>query len=500
MKTKSLMFQGTASDAGKSWVAAGACRYLANQGLKVAPFKAQNMALNSFITTQGAEMGRAQVFQAEAAKVSPDVRMNPVLLKPSSDQDSQVIVLGKVVADMSATKYYEYKVKLKNSILSAYNSLAQENDVMILEGAGSPTEINLNDHDIVNMGMAQMAQAPVILVADIDKGGVFASIYGTIKLLPLADQKRIKGIIINKFRGDKNLLTSGNQMIEKLTGVPVIGVLPMSNIDLDDEDSVALSKKNHIHDPNKPLDIAVIILNRISNFTDFHSLEIQPDVSVRYVYTPQELGQPDLIILPGSKNTNSDLAALRKLGLDRLIIQAHDNGSMVAGICGGYQILGKELLDPNQIESHIQQQPGLGLLDVKTTFNNTKRTTQAKALIQGCLLHGYEIHMGSTTLGRDAQPLGKIIEINGQKQNRLDGAINADQSVWGTYLHGIFDNQDWTRQLLNKLRQHQGLAPLTASQLSIEEYKEIQYEKLAQLFSDNIDLKKFWEILDASQQ
>lgn len=221
---------------------------------------------------------------------------------------------------------------------------------------------------------------------------------------------------------------------------------------------------------------------------------------MRYVYTPQELGQPDLIILPGSKNTNSDLAALRKLGLDRLIIQAHDNGSMVAGICGGYQILGKELLDPNQIESHIQQQPGLGLLDVKTTFNNTKRTTQAKALIQGCLLHGYEIHMGSTTLGRDAQPLGKIIEINGQKQNRLDGAINADQSVWGTYLHGIFDNQDWTRQLLNKLRQHQGLAPLTASQLSIEEYKEIQYEKLAQLFSDNIDLKKFWEILDASQQ
>ena len=231
MKTKSLMFQGTASDAGKSWVAAGACRYLANQGLKVAPFKAQNMALNSFITTQGAEMGRAQVFQAEAAKVSPDVRMNPVLLKPSSDQDSQVIVLGKVIADMSATKYYEYKVKLKNSILSAYNSLAQENDVMILEGAGSPAEINLNDHDIVNMGMAQMAQAPVILVADIDKGGVFASIYGTIKLLPLADQKRIKGIIINKFRGDKNLLTSGNQMIEKLTGVPVIGVLPMSNID-----------------------------------------------------------------------------------------------------------------------------------------------------------------------------------------------------------------------------------------------------------------------------
>ena len=379
MAVQSVMFQGTASDAGKSWLAAAVCRILANRGQKVVPFKSQNMALNSFITDKGDEMGRAQVFQAEAARVKPDVRMNPILLKPSTDKDSQVIVMGKVLEDMDAVSYYRFKKKLIPQIMAAYNTLAAENDVMVLEGAGSPAEINLNENDIVNMGMARMADAPVILVADIDKGGVFASIYGTIKLMPREDQQRIKGIIINKFRGDKSLLESGNKMIEKLTGIPVIGVLPMSDIDIDEEDSVSLSRKPRRKDVQKDLDVAVIDLNKISNFTDIHSLKIQPDVSVRYVLTASELGTPDLLILPGSKNTNEDLAALRKNGLADAIMRAHRDGSRVVGICGGYQILGRMLHDPTGIESPIKEQEGLGLLDTETTFNEEKTTTQAVA-------------------------------------------------------------------------------------------------------------------------
>lgn len=372
MTVQSIMFQGTASDAGKSWLAAAVCRILANRGQKVAPFKSQNMALNSFITEKGDEMGRAQVFQAEAAKVKPDVRMNPILLKPSTDKDSQVIVMGKVLKNMDAVSYYQFKRELIPQIMMAYNTLADENDVIVLEGAGSPAEINLNENDIVNMGMARMADAPVILVADIDKGGVFASIYGTIKLMPREDQQRIKGIIINKFRGDKSLLESGNKMIEKLTGIPVIGVLPMSSIDIDEEDSVSLIRKPRQKDTQKDLDVAVIDLDKISNFTDIHSLEIQPDVSVRYVLTAEELGTPDLLIIPGSKNTNADLVALRKNGIAEGILRAHKDGSMIVGICGGYQILGQMLYDPTGIESPIKEQKGLGLLDTETTFNEKK--------------------------------------------------------------------------------------------------------------------------------
>ncbi|GAY73645.1 cobyric acid synthase [Lentilactobacillus kosonis] len=262
MTTMKVMFQGTASDSGKSWVAAALCRVLKRQGLRVAPFKSQNMALNSFITSEGFEMGRAQVFQAEAAKVAPDVRMNPILLKPTTDSDSQVVIMGNVYGNMDAASYQRFKPKLRTKVGEIFNSLASENDVMVLEGAGSPAEINLNENDIANMGMARIADSPVILVADIDRGGVFASIYGTIKLLPLEDQKRIKGIIINKFRGDPSLLTSGNDMIEELTGVPVLGVLPMTDVDLDDEDSVALTSKRLLKDDTKDIDIAVISLSK----------------------------------------------------------------------------------------------------------------------------------------------------------------------------------------------------------------------------------------------
>ncbi|MCC4440726.1 cobyric acid synthase [Limosilactobacillus reuteri] len=498
MTVQSVMFQGTASDAGKSWLAAAVCRILANRGQKVVPFKSQNMALNSFITDKGDEMGRAQVFQAEAARVKPDVRMNPILLKPSTDKDSQVIVMGKVLEDMDAVSYYHFKRKLIPQIMAAYNTLATENDVVVLEGAGSPAEINLNENDIVNMGMAKMADAPVILVADIDKGGVFASIYGTIKLMSAADQQRIKGIIINKFRGDKSLLEPGNKMIEELTGIPVIGVLPMIDIDIDEEDSVSLSRKPRRKDIQKDLDVAVIDLNKISNFTDIHSLKIQPDVSVRYVLTASELGTPDLLILPGSKNTNEDLAALRKNGLADAIMRAHRDGSRVVGICGGYQILGRMLHDPTGIESPIKEQEGLGLLDTETTFNEEKTTTQAVAKRNNYILKGYEIHMGTTKLGPNATPFSTIKETNGQSENREDGAINNDGTVIGTYLHGIFDNPYWTRHLLNRIRAAKGMAPLVDTTVSISNYKDQQYEKLAQLFAQNVDMEKFDQILQDS--
>ena len=498
MSAQSIMFQGTASDAGKSWLAAAVCRILSNQGKKVVPFKSQNMALNSFITDIGDEMGRAQVYQAEAARVKPDVRMNPILLKPSTDKDSQVIVMGKILADMDAASYYNFKPQLIPQIMEAYEGLASENDVVILEGAGSPAEINLNDNDIVNMGMARMVNAPVILVADIDKGGVFASIYGTIKLMPPEDQRRIKGIIINKFRGDKSLLEPGNKMIEKLTGVPVIGVLPMSDIDIDEEDSVSLTRKSRQKEAGKALDVAVIDLDKISNFTDVHSLEIQPDVSVRYVVKADELGTPDLLILPGSKNTNEDLAALKKNGLYEEILRAHQDGSKVVGICGGYQILGRKLYDPEAIESPIKEQAGLGLLDTETTFNEQKTTTQAVAKRKNYTLKGYEIHMGTTKLGLNATPFSVIYTTNGQSESREDGAVSSDGTVMGTYLHGIFDNPYWTRHFLNKIRTGKRLAPLVNTNVSISDYKDQQYEKLAQLFEQNVDMEKFEQILHDS--
>lgn len=497
---KSVMFQGTASDAGKSWLAAAVCRLLTDQGLRVAPFKSQNMALNSFITDQGDEMGRAQVYQAEAAKIKPDVRMNPVLLKPSTDKDSQVIVMGKVLKDMDAVSYYNFKKQLEPQIMEAYDSLSDENDAIILEGAGSPAEINLNEHDIVNMGMARMADAPVILVADIDKGGVFASIYGTIKLMPEEDQDRIKGIIINKFRGDKALLESGNKMIEELTGKPVIGVLPMTDIDIDEEDSVSLVRKARHMDNSKDIDIAVIDLNKISNFTDFHSLEIEPDVSVRYVLHPEELGTPDLLILPGSKNTNQDLSALKESGFDEKIIQAHDDGSLVVGICGGYQILGKMLFDPNEVESTIKEQSGLGLLDTETVFNGEKTTTQTVAKRGNYQLDGYEIHMGRTTRGSNALPFSTIVQTNGEPENRLDGATNAENTVIGTYLHGVFDNQYWTRNLLNQIRSAKGMVPLVNTNVSISDHKDRQYDRLAEMFKENVDMDLFNQILADSEK
>lgn len=496
---KSLMIQGTASDAGKSLIAAGLCRILKQDGYTVVPFKSQNMALNSFITKNGFEMGRAQVVQAEAAGIDPDVRMNPVLLKPTSDRKSQVVFMGKVLKDMDAVDYHEFKQELLPKIKEVYQELDQEYDAIILEGAGSPAEINLNERDIVNMGMARLVDAPVILVADIDKGGVFASIYGTIELMPEEDRKRIKGVLINKFRGDVALLQSGIDMIEELTHVPVLGVVPYADIVIDSEDSVALGSKGRNFNHEKDLDVAIITLKRISNFTDFHSLEIQPDVSVRYVMPGDAIGNPDLLILPGSKNTIEDMQVLQDSGIVDEIRKCADEGIRIFGICGGFQLLGKKISDPNHVESELDEIEGLGLLDVETQMQGTKRTTQVQAEHEGQLLEGYEIHMGETEISDQVSPFSRIVLQNGQETSRYDGAVSLDKRIQGTYLHGVFDNSQWTRDYLNQIRLEKGLEPITDQTIDLKEFKDLQYDKLAAVIRDAVDMKKIYQIMNGEE-
>ncbi|GGE33910.1 cobyric acid synthase [Streptococcus himalayensis] len=496
---KSIMVQGTASDAGKSIIVAGLCRIFKQDGLKVVPFKSQNMALNSFITKQGDEMGRAQVVQAEAAGVDPDVRMNPVLLKPTSDRKSQVVFMGNVLCDMDAVEYHEFKQQLLPKIKEVYEELGSENDVIVLEGAGSPAEINLNSHDIVNMGMAKLVDAPVILVADIDKGGVFASIYGTIELMPKEDRARVKGVVINKFRGDVALLQSGIDMIEELTQIPVLGVVPYASLDIDSEDSVALVQKSRRFDTKKDLDVAIIGLKRMSNFTDFHSLEIQPDVSVRYVMPGDAIGLPDLLILPGSKNTIEDMDYLRESGLEKEILHCMEQGVHIFGICGGYQLLGKKMSDPLHVESSIEEIAGLGLLDAETTFKAVKRTTQVKASHEEHELEGYEIHMGETAIAAGVQPFSTITIQNGEETVRSDGAIGHGGQVQGTYLHGVFDNLNWTREYLNKIREAKGLEPIHDKVITLQEFKDREYDKLADILRDSLDMDAIYRIINKEE-
>lgn len=510
----SIMLQGTASDVGKSVLVAGLCRIFAQDGNRCAPFKSQNMALNSGITANGDEMGRAQIFQAEAAGIAPDVRMNPVLLKPTSDRKSQVILMGKVLCDMDAVSYHQFKPQLQHQIHEVYQSLAREHDIMVLEGAGSPAEINLRDRDIVNMGMAEMIDAPVILVADIDRGGVFASIYGTLALLAESERARVKGVIINKFRGDVALLMPGIRQIEDLTGVPVLGVMPYLQVDLEDEDGVALQSakykpaKGNAKEDNV-LDIVVIQLPHISNFTDFNALAAQPDVRLRYVARPELLGSPDLIIVPGSKNTLGDLCYLNESGLAAGIIAQHNEGVPVIGICGGFQILGKRLIDG--VESGIDEMEGLGLLDCETVFARNKITTQVTGQVhhqvtglfaagQSLPLKGYEIHMGETNRGQHARPFTVIASRNNQATRFEDGAINEQGSVAGTYIHGLFDSADFTRTLLNQLRAGKGMVPLPFSQFSYQQYKEQQFDILADAMRQHIDIEEIYKIMQQLQQ
>ncbi|MHA7847302.1 cobyric acid synthase [Serratia sp. D1N4] len=505
----SVMVQGTASDVGKSVLVAGLCRIFAQDGYRCAPFKSQNMALNSGITANGEEMGRAQIFQAEAAGIAPDVRMNPVLLKPTSDRKAQVVLMGKVACDMDAVSYHHYKPQLQQQIGEVYYSLLNDYDVVVLEGAGSPAEINLRDRDIVNMGMAAIAKTPVLLVADIDRGGVFAAIYGTLALLRPEEKARVKGVIINKFRGDIALLQSGLEQIEALTGVPVLGVMPWLNIDLEDEDGVALQNGKYCPAGEHLLDIAVVQLPHIANFTDFNALAAQPGVALRYVTNPAALAGADLIILPGSKNTLGDLQWLQHSGLAAALLAQHQAGTPIIGICGGYQMLGKQIIDG--VESGVAQMAGLGLLDVETQFAQQKVTTQVAARCQPALpgilsacaeqvLAGYEIHMGTTQLGAQAQPFARLTQRNGEQDCAFDGAVNRAGNVMGSYIHGLFDSGPFSRALLNGLRSRKGLPIDEGAALDYIQYKQQQFDILADAMREHIDIAAICRIMSSYKE
>ncbi|QTF09234.1 cobyric acid synthase [Brenneria izadpanahii] len=504
----SIMLQGTASDVGKSVLVAGLCRIFTQDGYRCAPFKSQNMALNSGITPRGEEMGRAQIFQAEAAGIEADVRMNPVLLKPTSDCKSQVVLMGKAFCNMDAQTYHQYKPQLQRQIGEVYHSLAAEYDVMVLEGAGSPAEINLRDRDIVNMGMAAMADCPVLLVADIDRGGVFAAIYGTLALLRPEEKARVKGVIINKFRGDVALLKPGLEQIEALTGVPVIGVMPWLNVELEDEDGVALQTGKYDASAQKTLDIAVVRLPHIANFTDFNALAAQPDVRLRYIAEPSALAGADLIILPGSKNTLGDLQWLQQNGLAAALQARHRAGVPVIGICGGYQMLGRRIIDG--VESGVARMDGLGLLDVETEFAAEKITTRVAGRCRSALpgmalagsempIAGYEIHMGTSRLGEQATPFIRLTQSNGQPAARQDGAVNADGSVIGSYIHGLFDNDRFTRALLDTLRRRKGLTAFDGEVFDYARHKQRQFDILAAAMREHIDIAAIYGFMGAGR-
>ena len=498
---KTIMIQGTASNAGKSLLAAGLCRVFRQDGWKVAPFKSQNMALNSFITADGFEMGRAQVVQAYCAGVAPDVRMNPILLKPTNDTGSQVIVNGVPRGTMGAVEYFRYKKALIPDMMEAFHSLAGEYDVIVIEGAGSPAEINLKQDDFVNMGMAKLANAPVLLAGDIDRGGVFASLYGTVKLLEPEEQDRIKGLIINKFRGDVEILRPGLTTLEQLTGKPVLGVVPMLDVDIDDEDS--LSSKLTGGERVGRLDIAVIRLPRLSNFTDFNPLERMEGVTVRYVRSPGELGRPDLILLPGTKSTMDDLKWMRQNGLEALVLKHAARGGAVVGICGGYQMLGRVLSDPDGVESGGTM-AGMGLLPTETIFLGEKTRTRVDGAfrggaglftaLNGVPFHGYEIHMGETAYLEDAVPLSRLTCLD--RAEKLDGAARGN--VWGSYVHGIFDSGAFAQALVNALLSAKGLTP-DAAAVDWETYQEEQYDKLAAGVRTSLDMDRIYGILNGEE-
>ncbi len=523
---KAIMVQGTMSNAGKSYLAAALCRIFKQDGYRVAPFKSQNMALNSFITEEGLEMGRAQVMQAEAAGIKPSVLMNPILLKPTNDTGSQVIVNGEVLGNMSARDYYKHKLELIPKIMEAYRQLDEQYDIIVLEGAGSPAEINLKQDDIVNMGMAKLAKAPVLLVGDIDRGGVFASLAGTLMLLEPEERDMVKGLVINKFRGDVTILQPGLNQIEEITQKKVVGVVPYMNLDLEDEDS--LSERFSHQDTAALIDIAVIRLPRISNFTDFNSLECINGVSVRYVKTAQELRSPDLLILPGTKNTMEDLLWLRQSGLEAAILKLASQGTPVFGICGGYQMLGMELYDPLGVE-HGGTLKGLGLLPTITTFSSEKIRTQVSGhtgdfsstvfpQMSNTPYEGYEIHMGQTVLcegasesngAGDREQSNKSNEANDLNDtfsfgviDRRNGAPCLEQqghcrkNVFGTYLHGVFDNPQMAQRLVDSLCERKGIDPAQISAVDFAAYKEKQYDLLAQGVRESLDMDLIYRILE----
>ncbi len=491
-RAKCIMVQGTMSGAGKSLLCAALCRIFAQDGYRAAPFKSQNMALNSHVTRDGLEMGRAQAVQAQAAGAEPDVRMNPVLLKPSSDTGSQVIVLGEVRGHMSAAEYFRYKRQLFPEVLAAYDSLAAEHDVIVIEGAGSPAEINLRADDIVNMGLALRVGAPVLLAGDIDRGGVFAQLYGTVALLQPEERERIAGLVINKFRGDLEILRPGLSLLEEKTGKRVLGVVPYLKVDVDDEDSLAPCLGRE--DVHKPLDAAVIRLPRISNFTDFAPLEEHPQIGVRYVDDPRKLGSPDLVVLPGTKSTGGDLLWLRQNGLEAAILKLAAAGTPVLGVCGGYQMLGEAVHDRSGVEHGAGGSiRGMGLLPVETTFLPEKVRTRvrgetASGPLAGARLEGYEIHMGSTQVR--GEPFCRL------EDGREDGCVRG--SVWGTYLHGLFDSGELTQKLAELLCRRKGLRAESARAVSHAAYQQGQLDLLADGVRQALDMREIYRIMGMS--
>jgi adenosylcobyric acid synthase len=470
-KAKGLAVLGTGSDVGKSLVAAGICRLLFRVGVRVAPFKAQNMSLNSFVTPDGGEMGRAQVLQAQACGLAPHVDMNPILLKPEADAKSQVIVHGKVWRSQEAKDYFSGTIQLSGFVKESYQRLANQYDVILIEGAGSAAEMNLRDRDIVNWPVVEMADAAVILVADIDRGGVFAQVIGTMDLLAPEERQRVIGVVINKFRGDLSLFDDGIKIIEERTGVPVLGVVSyLRNLELDQEDSVDIERFRMTPFGAETVNVAIVLLPHMSNFTDFNQLAAETDVALRYVASTQELHGADVIILPGSKTTLADLEYLRQTGFEEALNRHVAGGGEIVGVCGGFQMLGNELTDPQHVETGGSAN-GIGLLDVKTELISHKTTIQVHAHSQTellgseCLVEGYEIHMGITTRGTTVFPCFQILpdEIQAsseEREKRKDGAMREDGLVWGTYIHGVFDQPDFRRQWLNRVRARKNLLAL----------------------------------------
>jgi adenosylcobyric acid synthase len=531
---KTIMIQGTASNVGKSLIVAGLCRIFKQDGWRVAPFKSQNMALNSYITRAGLEMGRAQVVQAEAAGIEPDTDMNPILLKPSSDTKSQVIVQGEIFGEENAEGYYSHKRALEPKIRESFERLSGAYDIIVLEGAGSPAEINLRENDIVNMYMARLARAPVILAGDIDRGGVFASLVGTMQLFTDEEKRLVRGVLINKFRGNEAILEPGLRQLEDLIHRPVLGVIPYMRLDIDDEDS--LSERFHPQrsgpggsgDDTVLADIAVIRFSRISNFTDFNALSRLPGVRLRYVEEREALGSPDMVILPGTKNTMADLLWIRRNGLEARIKELARRGTPVFGICGGYQMLGRTLADPDHVEEGGEME-GLGLLPVSTIFKKQKLRTRVRGRfgalggllkgLSGMDLEGYELHMGSSAAAageagsNTAVPLAAIRDINAAAAAEagsnsageagfnsgsaaLDGACLGN--VYGGYVHGIFDGDGIAAALVKALCAAKGLdgAAALEGEMSFKAYKEKQYDILAATLRDHIDMNRIYRILE----
>lgn len=521
---RTIMVQGTASDVGKSLITAALCRLFTQDGWSTAPFKSQNMSLNSYVTWDGKEIGRAQGMQADACGILATTDMNPILLKPTREMSSQVVVHGKPLRDYNAREYRESYLPIAGEIVrQSLGKLREAYDIVVLEGAGSPAEINLKDRDIVNMRMAAWANAPVILVADIDRGGVFASIVGTLELLEQDERDRVCGFIINKFRGDVSLLQPGLDWLEARTGKPVLGVLPyMPNLELEDEDSLSLSHSKHqpsdaltaANAQHEQLDIAVIRLPRISNFTDIDPLHFETDIKLRYIDRVSQWGNPDAIIIPGSKNTIEDLVWLKETGLADLLQKHAVDGGWTAGICGGYEMLGSRLLDPLRVESEVEEETGLCMFPFDVSFAEEKRTVRVEGYGRlnstqpSSPIEGYEIHMGEVKWQPDAKPTFQPFHIRVKTSLQktaetadyeAEGACSPDGKVWGTFIHGILHNDDFRREWLNGIRESKGLERLPAN-LRFQERRESAFDRLAEHTRRHLNISLIYELLGINKE